>query len=62
MEAMSATYKGGAAGLYAKREYSGTGDGDLLGAGRFTATAELKAYFGTGGHTADGRLRTRSAA
>ena len=51
-EAMSATYKGGAAGLYAKREYSGTGDGDLLGAGRFTATAELKAYFGTGDHTA----------
>ena len=52
-EAMSATYKGGAAGLYAKREYSGTaGDGDLLGAGRFTATAELKAYFGTGIGTA----------
>ena len=50
--AMSATYKGGAAGLYAKREYSGTSDGDLLGAGRFTATAELKAYFGMGTHTA----------
>ncbi len=58
--AISATYKGGAAGLYAKREYSGTSDGDLLGAGRFTATAELKAYFGTGDHTANDDQNTIS--
>ena len=51
-EAISATYKGGAAGLYERSEYSGTGDGDLLAAGRFTATAELTANFGTGPHTA----------
>ena len=51
-EAISATYKGGAAGLYAKREHSGTGDGDLMAAGRFTAMAELTAKFGTGDHTA----------
>ena len=44
---MSATYKGGAAGLYTKREYSGSaGKGDLTAAGRFTATADLTAYFG----------------
>ena len=42
----SATYKGGAAGLYSKREFAAGGDGDLLSSGRFTADAELKAYFG----------------
>jgi hypothetical protein len=46
-DATSATYKGGAAGLYTMRESSGTGEGDLTGAGRFTADANLKAYFGT---------------
>ena len=45
---VSATYKGGAAGLYTKRESSGDpGGGDLTGSGRFTATANLTAYFGT---------------
>ena len=46
----SATYTGAAAGLYAKREYSNdpTEDGDVTAAGRFTASARLKAYFGGG--------------
>ena len=42
-----ATYNGGAAGLYTKREFAAGGGGALLDAGRFTADAELTAYFGT---------------
>ena len=42
----SANYKGGAAGLYSRRELSAGGDGDVTAAGRFTADAELMAYFG----------------
>ena len=41
----SATYEGGAAGLYSKRELTSTGDGEVVAAGRFTADAELTAYF-----------------
>ena len=44
----SATYKGGATGLYTKRALTPGGDGDVTAAGRFTADAELKAYFGGG--------------
>ena len=42
----SATYKGGAAGLYTKRALTPGGDGDVTAAGRFTADAELTANFG----------------
>ena len=42
----SATYKGGAAGLYSKRVYAPDGKGTVTAAGRFTADAELTAYFG----------------
>ena len=42
----SATYKGAAAGLYVKRALSAGGDGAVEAAGRFTADAELTAYFG----------------
>ena len=42
----SATYKGAAAGLYTKRALTPGGDGDVTAAGRFTADAELMAYFG----------------
>ena len=51
MEAITATYNGGAAGLYSKREHSGVGEGDIVAGGRFTATADLTAHFGMG-HTA----------
>ena len=44
----SATYAGGAAGLFTKREFSSGGMGELVGAGRFTAKANLTAYFGGG--------------
>ena len=40
-----ATYKGGAAGLYTKRAFAPGGDGAVTAAGRFTADAELTAYF-----------------
>ena len=43
----TATYKGGAAGLYTKREFAVGNDGDVTAAGRFTATAEFTATFGT---------------
>ncbi len=41
----SATYKGGAAGLYTKRAFAAGGDGAVMAAGRFTADAELVANF-----------------
>ena len=40
-----ATYTGGAAGLYTKRAQSAKGDGDVVAVGRFTADAEVTAYF-----------------
>ena len=49
-DALTATYKGGAAGMYVTRKLSFTNEGvdDKSPAdyGRFTANAELKAYFG----------------
>ncbi len=42
----TASYAGAAAGLYSKREFVSTGDGDLEAAGRFTADASLTATFG----------------
>ena len=42
----TATYKGGAAGLYARRAYAAGGDGAVTAAGRFTADAALTAKFG----------------
>ena len=42
----SATYKGGAAGLYSKRAFASDGKGAVEAAGRFTADAELMANFG----------------
>ena len=41
----TATYRGGAAGLYTKRAHAPAGDGDVIAAGRFTADAELTAHF-----------------
>ena len=57
-----ATYKGGAAGLYTKRAFAPGGDGDLTKAGRFTADAELTAYFAqdTGQTIAPGNLNSIS--
>ena len=49
-EALAATYKGGAAGRYVTRKLSFTNQGvdpkSPAYHGRFTANAELKAYFG----------------
>ena len=43
----TAKYKGGAAGLYTKRDFAALeGGGDVTAAGRFTATAEFTANFG----------------
>ena len=43
----TAKYKGGAAGLYTKREFAALeDDGEVTAAGRFTATAEFTANFG----------------
>ena len=42
----TASYTGRAGGLFTKRALSATGPGDLEAAGRFTADADLKAYFG----------------
>ena len=41
-----ATYSGDAAGIYTMRESTPAGDGDVAGAGRFTASASLTAVFG----------------
>ena len=42
----AATYKGGAAGLYARRAFAAVGEGAVTAAGRFTADATLTAKFG----------------
>ena len=42
----SATYKGGAAGLFTQREFASGSTGDLIGAGRFTANVDFTATFG----------------
>ena len=48
-DGITATYRGGAAGLYTKRELAVGNDGDVTAAGRFTATAVLTANFGADG-------------
>jgi hypothetical protein len=42
----SATYTGGAAGLYSRSVFDSAGKETILGGGRFAAEVELKAYFG----------------
>ena len=42
----SATYEGGAAGVYVKNVFTSDGDIDTATSGHFTADAELTAYFG----------------
>ena len=44
----SATYNGGATGVYVKNVHNSDGTLDTATAGHFTADAELTAYFGGG--------------
>ena len=57
----SATYEGGAAGLFTQQEFSSDGMGTLIGAGRFTANANLVASFGGGGVPADDHFTVKGA-
>ena len=57
----SATYKGGAAGLFTQREFASGSTGDLIGAGRFTANVDLTVNFSGGGVPADDHNTAKGA-